>query len=220
MRVLLIEDEPKLARLVLDALQHSGFAADHAADGETGWQKAATDDYAAIILDLGLPKMDGMTVLRHLRADGMRVPVIILSARGSWSERVDGINNGADDYLTKPFQIEELLARLRAIIRRETGKANNITTCGELTANISTSEVHVGDKRIDLTAMEFRLLNHLLLNQDRMSSAIELADSIYSHNHDRDINAIEALVGRLRKKIGSGHIENRRGFGYRIAAKC
>lgn len=219
MRVLLIEDEPKLASLVLDALQENGFATDHAADGEAGWQKSATEDYVAIILDLGLPKMDGMTVLKNLRADGVRVPVIILSARGSWSERVDGINSGADDYLTKPFQIEELLARLRAILRRETGKANNVIICGELTANMSTSEVHVGGKRVDLTAMEFRLLNHLLLNQERISSATELADSIYSHNHDRDINAIEALVGRLRKKIGPEYIETRRGFGYRIAAK-
>lgn len=219
MRVLLIEDELKLAKLVLNALQDNGFATDHVADGETGWQKSATEDYVAIILDLGLPKMDGMTVLKNLRADGIRVPVIILSARGSWSERVDGINSGADDYLTKPFQIEELLARLRAIIRRETGKANNVITCGELTANMSTSEVHVGGKRVDLTTMEFRLLNHLLLNRERISSATELADSIYSHNHDRDINAIEALVGRLRKKIGSEHIETRRGFGYRIAVK-
>lgn len=219
MRILLIEDEPKLARLVLEALQDNGFATDHAADGETGWQKSAVEDYAAIILDLGLPKMDGMAVLKNLRADGVRVPVIILSARGSWSERVDGINSGADDYLTKPFQIEELLARLRAIIRRDTGQANNIITCGELTADMSTSEVHVGGKRIDLTTMEYRLLNHLLLNLGRMSTAAELADSIYSHNHDRDINAIEALVGRLRKKIGSGHIETRRGFGYRMVAK-
>lgn len=219
MRVLLIEDELKLARLVLGALQDNGFATDHAVDGETGWQKSATEDYVAIILDLGLPKMDGMTVLKNLRADGVRVPVIILSARGSWSERVDGINSGADDYLTKPFQIEELIARLRAIIRRDTGMANNIITHGDLSANISTSEVHVGGKRIELTSMEFRLLNHLLLNGEKMSTAAELADSIYSHNHDRDVNAIEALVGRLRKKIGADHIETRRGFGYRIASR-
>jgi two-component system OmpR family response regulator len=219
MRVLLIEDELKLARLVLDALRQNGFAADHAMDGETGWQKSATEDYVAIILDLGLPKMDGMTVLKNLRASGMRIPIIILSARGSWSERVDGINMGADDYLTKPFQIEELLARLRAIIRRDSGHANNVVVCGKLTANTSTSEVHVDGNRVDLTATEYRLLNHLLVNKDRTSTAIELADAIYSHNHDRDINAIEALVARVRKKIGQGYIETRRGFGYRIAAK-
>lgn len=219
MRVLLIEDELKLAKPILAALQDNGFATDHALDGETGWQKSATEDYVAIILDLGLPRMDGMTVLKNLRSDGVRVPVIILSARGSWSERVDGINSGADDYLTKPFQIEELLARLRAIIRRDTGKANTVITCGALTANLSTSEVQLGGKRVDLTGMEYRLLNHLLVNRERISSATELADAIYSHNHDRDINAIEALVGRLRKKIGSDYIETRRGFGYRMAAK-
>jgi two-component system, OmpR family, response regulator len=219
MRILLIEDEVKLAEHVLDALRRNGFAADHATDGESGLQKAEIEEYAAIILDLGLPKIDGMSVLKNIRASGMRLPIIILSARGSWSERVDGINGGADDYLTKPFQMEELLARLRAVLRREGGQAINAIVCGGLTANLSTSEIHVSGSRIDLTATEYRLVNHLITNLGRTCTATELADAIYSHNHDRDINAIEALVARVRKKIGPGYIETRRGFGYRMVGK-
>lgn len=214
MQVLLVEDETVVARTLSDALRKSGLAVDHASDGEDAWYMAGTCQYAAIILDIGLPRMDGMTVMKRLRGEGVTTPILILSARGSWAERVDGINAGADDYLPKPFQTEELLARVHGLIRRSSGMATVKLGSHGLEIDPSSATVTIGGKPVDLTQMEYRLLYHLVSNAGKVVSAAVLAEALYSHHHERDTNAIEVLVGRLRRKIGKDFIATRRGFGY------
>lgn len=214
MQVLLVEDEALVARALSDALRKSGLAVDHAADGEDAWYMAGTGQYAAIILDVGLPRMDGLTVMKRLRSEGVATPILILSARGSWAERVDGINAGADDYLPKPFQTEELLARVHSLIRRSTGMTAAKLGADGLEIDPAAATVCVKGEPVELTQMEYRLLYHLVSNADKVIPAAVLADTLYSHHHERDTNAIEVLVGRLRRKIGKDYIATRRGFGY------
>lgn len=214
MQVLVAEDEAKVAAAIAASLRKSGLAVDVAGNGEDAWYLAGTGDYAAMVLDLGLPKLDGFAVLKRLRNDGMAIPILILSARGSWAERVAGINAGADDYLPKPFELEELVARVHGLIRRSSGTVAARLGGTGLEIEQSSATVTVQGNRIDLTQMEYRLLLHLVTNAGKAVPASVLAEALYSHHHDRDANAVEVLVGRLRKKIGRHFIETRRGFGY------
>ncbi len=216
MRILIAEDEAKVAESVAKSVRALGYVPDIAPDGEEAWFRGSTESYVAIILDLGLPKLDGLTVLRRWRAEGNHTPVIILSARGTWAERVDGIDMGADDYLPKPFIAEELQARLRAIVRRSGGHASSFLTVGDITLDLKAGTATFQGNKLDLTALEFRLLHHLALNLDRSCSKEELAEQLYAINHERDPNAIEAVVSRLRRKTNAAMIENKRGFGYRL----
>lgn len=217
MRVLLIEDDRRIAANVMRVLEAAGYVVETVADGDEAWFRGDTEDYAAIILDLGLPKMDGLSVLKRWRANGRRTPVLILSARGSWAERVDGIDAGADDYLPKPFRMEELAARLRAIVRRSTGQASPVLTVGDLSLDERQMKVSVRGVPIALSPLEYRLVAYLLRHRGRTVSQQELDENIYGVNEDHDSNALEVLVGRVRRKLGPGVIETRRGFGYLVA---
>lgn len=214
MQVLLVEDETIVARALSEALRKSGLAVDLAQDGEEAWYMAGTGQYAAIVLDIGLPRIDGLTVMKRLRSEGVATPILILSARGSWPERVAGINSGADDYLPKPFETEELLARVHGLIRRSTGNAAATLGAAGLELDPASATVTINGQPVELTQMEYRLLFHLVTSGGKVISAAELAESLYSHNHERDTNAVEVLVGRLRRKIGKDFIQTRRGFGY------
>jgi len=216
MRALIIEDDPDLNRQLADVLDHSGYAVDTAHDGEDGCHLGETEPYDAIVLDLGLPKLDGVSVLERWRAKGITTPVIILTARDRWSEKVAGFDAGADDYLTKPFHPEELLARLRALTRRAAGHASSTLESGKLTLDTRGARVFLGDQLIKLTSHEFRMLSYLMHHRDRVISRTELVEHIYDQDFDRDSNTIEVFVGRLRKKIGSERIETVRGLGYRL----
>ena len=218
MRVLIAEDEPVVAKNVANILRSAGYVPDIAVDGEEAWFKGSTESYAAIILDLGLPKLDGISVLHKWRAEGIHTPVVVLSARGTWSERVEGIDSGADDYLPKPFQMQELLARLRAVLRRVGGQAHSVIDAGKLQVDLRSRMITVNGVLANLTPLEFRLVHFLVLQKGRVVSHTELSDSLYDHDHDRDANAIEAIVSRLRRKLGAGIIQNKRGFGYFVAA--
>lgn len=216
MRILVVEDDPDLRRQLSDTLTHAGYAVDLAADGEDGHFLGDTEPYDAVVLDLGLPKMDGVTVLERWRDAGMSAPVLILTARDRWSEKVAGFDAGADDYLTKPFHPEELLARLRALTRRAAGHSSSTLMCGDLSLDTRGSRVFLGDQLIKLTSHEFRMLSYLMHHRDRVISRTELVEHIYDQDFDRDSNTIEVFVGRLRKKIGSNRIETVRGLGYRL----
>ncbi len=216
MRVLVVEDDPALARQVVEALTAGGYAADRAADGEEGQFLGETEPYDAVVLDLGLPKVDGLTVLKRWRQAGMAVPVIILTARGHWHEKVEGIDAGADDYLTKPFRLEELLARVRALIRRAHGHASPDLVCGGLRVEVRTGRVSLEGEAVALTAHEYRVLVYLMMRQGQVVSRSDLIEHIYAQDFDRDSNTIEVFVARLRKKLGDGLIQTVRGLGYRI----
>ena len=216
MRVLLVEDDRKIAADVERALAAAGYVVDRESKGEDAWFRGDTEDYAAVILDLGLPGMDGLAVLKRWRASGRTTPVLILTARGSWSERVDGIDAGADDYLPKPFQMEELLARLRSILRRSAGRASSVVTIGDLTIDERKMKVSVRGVPLNLSALEYRLLAHLIHERGRVVSQLELSENIHGSADSHDTNAIEVLIGRLRRKLGVDLIETRRGFGYLI----
>lgn len=216
MRILIAEDEPKISQSVAEALTAAGYVVDLARDGEEAWFKGETEDYDAIVLDLGLPKLDGLSVLRKLRAANKATPVLILTARGAWSERVKGIDAGADDYLPKPFQIEELVARLGAIIRRSGGQATPVLEIGDLKIDTRRLIVSAGGKAIDLSPLEFRALRYLVHNRGRVVSQGELGEHVYASENKSSSNALEVLVGRLRKKLGATTIATRRGFGYLV----
>ena len=216
MRVLVVEDDPALARQVVEALTAGGYAADRAADGEEGQFLGETEPYDAVVLDLGLPKVDGLTVLKRWRQAGMAVPVIILTARGHWHEKVEGIDAGADDYLTKPFRLEELVARVRALIRRAHGHASPDLVCGGLRVEVRTGRVSLEGEAVALTAHEYRVLVYLMMRQGQVVSRSDLIEHIYAQDFDRDSNTIEVFVARLRKKLGDGLIQTVRGLGYRI----
>jgi DNA-binding response OmpR family regulator len=215
-RILVVEDEPRIAADIRSGLEAANYAVDTAADGEDAWFKGETEDYDAIILDLGLPRLDGLSVLRRLRDAGVATPILILTAREGWREKVEGIDAGADDYLTKPFQMEELIARLRAITRRAAGQASSIIKAGLLELDTRARTATIEGRNLALSAMEYRLLAYLLLHRGRTMSQGELLEHIHSGESDRDINAIEALIARLRKKLGFPLIETRRGHGYCI----
>ena len=217
MRILIAEDEPFVASSIASSLQAVGFVTDVVHDGEEAWVRGSTETYAAIILDLGLPSLDGISILKRWRAEGIQTPVLVLSARGTWAERVDGIDSGADDYLPKPYQMQEVVARLRALLRRAGGHSQSVLSLGQVEVDLKARIVSVAGSMIQLTPLEFRLVHHLVNSKDRIVSQTELADALYDHDHDRDANAIEAIISRLRRKLGSGVIENKRGFGYRIA---
>jgi len=214
MRVLVVEDEAAVAGSIKGSLERGGFRVDLASNGEDAWILGDTEDFAAVILDLGLPRMDGLSVLRRWRAAGRRMPVIILTARGTWMERVEGIDAGADDYLPKPFQMEELLARLHAVLRRSAGQAMNVLTIGSLVIDQRRKSVTANGVPIELTPLEFSLLCCFLLRPGEVISATELLDQVYGHGNEKDANVLEALLGRLRRQIGSDVIATRRGQGY------
>jgi len=216
MRILVVEDEPSLAKRLIATLRRAGYAVDHAPDGENADILGHDENYDAAILDLGLPKVDGFTLLRRWRDGGQTLPVLVLTARGSWHEKVRGIDGGADDYMTKPFRMEELLARLRALIRRSTGKINPELRCGPLVLDPRSSRVSLEGAEINLTAHEFRVLSYLMHHSDRVVSQGELTEHIYSQDFDRESNTVEVFIARLRRKIGSTFIETVRNLGYRM----
>lgn len=216
MRLLLVEDDAVIARGVMGTLSQAGFVVDHARDGEEAWALGGAEDYEAVILDLGLPQLDGLSVLKRWRAECRTFPVIILSARGKWTEKVEGIEAGADDYLAKPFEPGELLARVRALIRRNAGLSEAVVTVGSLMLDTRRMRASVSGTPLNLSPLEYRLLHALAHGGGRPLSAGELSEAL--HGVDAvDANAIEALVARLRRKVGTGVIETRRGFGYVLA---
>ena len=218
MRVLVIEDDPDLNRQLTTACKEAGYAVDSASDGEEGHYLGDTEPYDAVVLDIGLPKMDGLSVLEAWRRDGRSMPVLLLTARGRWSDKVAGIDAGADDYVAKPFHMEEVLARLRALMRRFAGHSSNEIECGPVRVDLKTSRVTVEGNPIKLTSHEFRLLQYLMHHRDRVVSRTELIEHLYDQDFDRDSNTIEVFVGRLRKKLGVDVIETVRGLGYRACA--
>src|SRR5580700_469709 len=216
MRILIVEDDPDLARQLRGALGDAGYAVDYAPDGEEAHFLGDTEPYDAIVLDLGLPKIDGVTVLERWRKANVATPVLILTARGAWSEKVTGFDAGADDYLTKPFHTEELLARLRALLRRSAGHAAPSLECGALRLDPRAARAAVNGEPLRLTSLEYRLLHYLMMHQGRVITRTELAEHLYDQDFDRDSNTIEVFVGRVRKKIGAERIETVRGLGYRL----
>jgi two-component system OmpR family response regulator len=218
MRILVVEDEPTIAAGITSALEASGYQTHVASDGEDAWFLGDTEDFDLVVLDLGLPKMDGLTVLKRWRGAGRQVPVLILTARGAWPERVEGIDAGADDYLAKPFQIEELLARVRALIRRSVGQAHPVLAAGSLSVDTRQMRVMVDGANIAVSPLEYRLVAYLVHHQGRVVPATELIEHLYGDDDARDANALEAVITRLRRKLGSDAIETRRGFGYTVAA--
>lgn len=216
MRVLVVEDDADLRRQLVASLESAGFVVDQAGDGEEGHFLGDTESYDAIVLDLGLPVMDGVSVLQKWRKAGRTVPVLVLTARDRWSDKVAGLNAGADDYLTKPFHPEELVARLRALVRRAAGHASAELECGELVLDTRASRATLRGEFLKLTSHEYRVLAYMMHHRDRVISRSELTEHIYDQDFDRDSNVIEVFIGRLRKKIGQDRILTERGLGYRI----
>lgn len=218
MRVLVVEDDPDLAKQLVKALQEAGYAVDCAHDGEEGHFLGDTEPYDAVILDLGLPVIDGLSVLDRWRSAGRTMPVLVLTARDRWSEKVAGIDAGADDYVTKPFRMEEVLARVRALIRRAAGHASAELECGALRIDTRSGRVTLDGAPVKLTAQEYRLLAYLMHHKGRIVSRMELTEHIYEQDFDRESNTIEVFVGRIRKKLGADYIRTVRGLGYRLAS--
>jgi len=218
LRVLVVEDEVRLAQQLAGALGEAGYAVDCAADGERADFLAQTEGYDAVLLDLGLPRVDGLTILRRWREAGLAVPVIVLTARGSWHEKVQGIDGGADDYVAKPFRMEEILARLRALIRRASGQVTPELRCGAVALDPRRARVTLDGVPVKLTGHEFRVLAYLMHHRGRVVSQGELIEHIYAESADRDSNTLEVFIARLRRKLGPSLIETVRGLGYRIEA--
>jgi two-component system OmpR family response regulator len=217
-RLLIVEDDKDLNRQLTSALEDAGYAVDRAFDGEEGHFLGDTEPYDAIILDIGLPKKDGITVLEEWRAAGHKMPVLILTARDRWSDKVQGFDAGADDYVAKPFHMEEVLARLRALLRRATGHATSELVCGPVRLDTKSGRVVVEGNPVKLTSHEYRLLAYLMHHTGRVVSRQELIEHIYDQDFDRDSNTIEVFMGRLRKKLGIDLIQTIRGLGYRMDA--
>lgn len=217
MRILVVEDDARIRADIIAALGANHYVVDWVRDGEEAWFKGDTEDYAAAILDLGLPQMDGMSVLKRWRASGRDFPVLVLTARGSWSERVEGIDAGADDYLPKPFAMEELLARLRAILRRRSGLASPQIRIGNITLDTRLMRVSRNGVPLALSPQEYRLVAYLMHHPDCVVPQQELAEQLQGDVYERESNAVEVLVGRVRRKLGTDVIETHRGFGYSIA---
>jgi len=217
MRLLVVEDDRDLSRQLVAALSEAGYAADAAFDGEEGSYLGETEPYDAIILDLGLPKMDGLSVLERWRRNDIKTPVLILTARDRWSEKVAGINAGADDYVAKPFQMEEVIARVRALLRRSAGFAKAELECGPLHLDTRTARVTFDGSPVKVTGLEFRLLSYLMHHQSRVVSRSELVEHLYQQDFDRDSNTIEVFIGRLRRKIPADIIHTVRGLGYCVS---
>ena len=215
-RTLVVEDEPLLREQLMTALAAAGYAVDGAADGERADFLAMTEQYDAVVLDLGLPKLDGLTLVRRWRNAGMAVPILVLTARGAWHEKVQGIDSGADDYVGKPFRMEEVLARLRALIRRAAGQVATELRCGDLALDPRSARVTRRGVPVKLTSHEYRVLAYLMHHRGRVVSQTELSDHIYAHDLDRDSNTVEVFVARLRRKLGAAAIHTLRGLGYRM----
>ena len=218
MRVLVVEDEARLSTRLMQALSSAGYVVDGARDGERADFLAQTEHYDAVVLDLGLPAVDGLTLLRRWRDAGLSMPVLVLTARGSWSEKVRGIDGGADDYVTKPFSMEEVLARVRALIRRAAGRAHPHLRCGAVVLDPGAAVVTHDGVAVPLTSHEFRVLSYLMHHQDRVVSRGELTEHIYAQGFDRESNTVEVFVARLRRKLGAAFITTVRGLGYRVGA--
>ncbi|NNC48253.1 MAG: response regulator transcription factor [Sphingomonas sp.] len=216
MRILIVEDEPNLGRQLRSTLEGAGYAVDLATDGEDGHFLGAHEAYDAIVLDLGLPEMDGLTVLNKWRKEGKDMPVLVLTARDSWSDKVAGLDAGADDYLAKPFQTEELIARLRALIRRSAGHASSVLEAGDIRLDTRSGKVSKGGEPVKLTAQEYKLLSYLMHHKGKVVSRTELIEHIYDQDFDRDSNTIEVFVTRIRKKLGAETITTIRGLGYSL----
>jgi len=214
MRILVVEDEPDLRRQICTALGEAGYSVDQAPDGEEGEFLGATEPYDAIVLDLGLPKVDGISVLNNWRQAGHSMPVLILTARDSWTEKVGGFDAGADDYLTKPFHMEELLARVRALIRRSAGLATSLLECGPVQLDTRSGRVTLDGAAVVLTAHELKVLSYFMHHQGRVVSQTELIEHVYDQDFDRDSNTIEVFIARLRKKLSPDLIKTHRGRGY------
>jgi two-component system OmpR family response regulator len=219
LRALIVEDEPRLARQLSDALGEAGFAVDRAADGVRAEFLGRTEEYDVAVLDLGLPRLDGLSVLRRWREAGIPFPVLVLTARESWHEKVEGIDAGADDYMGKPFRIEELLARVRALIRRSRGAGESAIRSGAVMLDPRAGKVTRDGAAVRLTAHEFRVLAYLMHHRGRVVPQTELAEHVYALDADRDSNTIEVFVARLRRKLGAELIETVRGLGYRVGAE-
>ena len=216
MRALLVEDDPRIAADLERALGVSGFRVERVADGETAWFRGGTESYDLIVLVLNLPRLDGLTVLKRWRAEGCESPVLILTARGAWTERVEGIDAGADDYLPKPFRMEELIARARALVRRAGGRGAGQQQFGRLAVDLNRMTASIDGIPVQITPLEFRLIAYLALNRDRVISPPELLEHLYGDDDAREANALEAVITRLRRKLGPGVIATRRGFGYHL----
>jgi DNA-binding response OmpR family regulator len=218
MRILVIEDEADVLSQIGEELTRAGYIVDMSSDGEDGWFKGETEGYAAIILDLGLPRLDGLSIVRRWRAAGVRTPVLMVTARAAWMERVEGIDAGADDYLPKPFYGEELLARLSAVLRRSAGHSASILRAGNISIDTRRMTVSMDGRNVTLTPLEFRLLRYLMHNSGRVVAPAELFEHVYASEQDAGSNALEVLVNRTRKKLGNAVIGTRRGFGYILDA--
>lgn len=216
MRILVVEDEAGIAADLLRALGAAGFAVEHAADGDTAWQRGGVEPFDAAILDLGLPRIDGLSLIRRWRAEGVGFPILVLSARGAWATRVEAIDAGADDFIVKPFAMEEVLARLRAVLRRAAGRASNLLRVGDLALDLRARRLARGGEPVELTPLEFRLLAYLMHHAGRAVHQTELTEHLYAEDAERGDNAVEALVARLRRKVGADAIRTRRGHGYVI----
>lgn len=217
MRLLVVEDDPDLNRQLVAAFSEAGYAVDSAVDGEEGHYLGDSEPYDAVVLDLGLPVLDGVSVLEKWRRNGRNMPVLILTARDRWSDKVAGFDAGADDYVAKPFHMEEVLARIRALLRRNAGHATDEITCGALTVDTRGARVIVDGQAVKVTSLEYRLLAYLMHHKGRVVSRTELVEHLYDQDFDRDSNTIEVFVGRLRKKIGTDLIRTIRGLGYCLA---
>ena len=217
MRILVVEDDTELNRQLREALEQAGYVVDTALDGEEGHFLGDTEPYDAVVLDLGLPRKDGVSVLKEWRAAGRDMPVLILTARDRWSDKVAGFDAGADDYVAKPFHMAELLARLRALIRRASGHASSEITCGPLTLDTAGARMFKDGVPLKLTPMEYRLLAYLMHHQGEVVSRTQLTEHLYDQDFDRDSNTIEVIVGRVRKKIGKDLLQTVRGLGYRLS---
>lgn len=214
----MVEDEPALAGQLRAALETAGYAVDTAADGARADMLATSEDYDAAVLDLGLPAIDGLTLLRRWRESGIAMPVLVLTARGSWHEKVQGIDSGADDYMAKPFRIEEVLARVRGLLRRAAGQPAPLLRAGLVTLDPKRARVTRDGVEVRLTAHEFRVLSYLMHHRDRVVSQAELTEHIYAQGFDRDSNTVEVFIARLRRKLGAACVETVRGLGYRVSA--
>jgi two-component system, OmpR family, response regulator len=218
MKILVVEDEAAIAEDIASSLRDVGYAVQTCANGEDAWFLGGTEFFDAIILDLGLSRIDGLEVLRRWRNEALTVPVIILTARSGWTERVLGINAGADDYMVKPFEMDELIARVRAVLRRAHGHASSLIKAGKLELDINQMSLSVDGQVMALTPLEFRLISYLLHNKQRVVAREELKEHIYGDDNSRDDNAVEVLITRLRRKLGVEYIETRRGHGYCLKA--
>ncbi|TWI31026.1 response regulator transcription factor [Paracoccus sulfuroxidans] len=220
MRSLIVEDDPRIAADLQRALGSAGFLVELSGDGDDAWFRGGTENYDLIVLDLGLPRLDGLTVLKRWRAEGCDTPVLVLTARGAWTERVEGIDAGADDYLPKPFRMEELVARARALVRRSGGRGASVQDLGRLSVDMNRMTATLDGAAQHLTPLEFRLLAYLTLHRDRPVPPTELLEHLYGGDDNKEINALEAIIARLRRKLGPGIIATRRGFGYQVEAEA